>query len=75
MGQVKAKKRWEILNLIRKEKFDQVLPGALRDNNVDMWIHAIRDGDPDPLAIDLGGSLGYFVFTDRGGDRIERAVF
>jgi Xaa-Pro dipeptidase len=70
-----AKKRWEILNLIRKEKFDQVLPGALRDNNVDMWIHAIRDGDPDPLAIDLGGSLGYFVFTDRGGDRIERAVF
>ncbi len=70
-----AKKRWEMLNLIRKEKFDQVLPGALRDNNVDMWIHAVRDGDPDPLTIDLGGSQGYFVFTDRGGDRIERAVF
>jgi len=47
----------------------------MRDNGVDMWIHVIRDGDPDALALDLGGDLGTFVFTDRGGDRIERAVF
>lgn len=70
-----ARARYELLNLIRKEKFDKILPGAMRDNNVDMWIHVIRRGDPDPLELDLGGTMGYFIFTDRGGDRIERALF
>jgi len=69
-----AQSRFELLNLIRKEKFDKILPGAMRDNNVDMWIHVIRRGDPDAFALDLGGTMGYFVFTDRGGDRIERAL-
>jgi len=78
-----AKQRYEILRLIRHEKFDTILPGAMRDNNVDMWIHVVKDGDPDPLDLDLGGdidftvtdTLGYYIFTDRGGDRIERALF
>jgi len=77
----KTKQRYEILKLIRKEKFDLVLPGAMRDNNVDMWIHVIESGKKDPLALDLGGwyeyrawePLAYYIFTDRGGDRIERA--
>ena len=69
-----ARARYETLNLIRKEKFDLVLPQAMRDNNVDMWIHVIRRGDPDPLELDLGGDMGYFIFTDRGGARIERAL-
>ncbi|MHA1217321.1 MAG: hypothetical protein ACTSO5_01400 [Candidatus Heimdallarchaeaceae archaeon] len=69
-----ARSRWESLNLIRKEKFEAVLPDALRENNVDMWIHIMREGNPDPLNIDLGGDNGYFIFTDRGGERIERAV-
>jgi len=30
-----ARARYELLNLIRKDKFDKVLPGAMRDNNVD----------------------------------------
>jgi hypothetical protein len=59
---------------IRKDKFDYVLPQAMRDNEVDMWIHVIRRNNPEPLAPDLGGESGVFVFTDRGGDRIERAV-
>jgi Xaa-Pro dipeptidase len=79
--------RWERMELIRREKFDIVLPKAMRENNVDMWIHAVKHGNPDALALDLGigvflqvpapsdGSTSYFVFTDRGGDRIERAVF
>ena len=58
------------------------MPGAMRDNNVDMWIHVMQDGIGDPLELDLGRSagwtvgdtLGFFIFTDRGGDRIERAV-
>ena len=70
-----AKARYEILKLIRKDKFDLILPGAMRDNDVDMWIHVVRDGVPDPLALDLGATAGYYVFTDRGGDRIERAIF
>lgn len=59
---------------IRRDKFDHVLPRAMRDNGVDMWIHVIRDRNPDALARDLGGQSGVFVFTDRGGDRIERAI-
>jgi Xaa-Pro aminopeptidase len=69
-----ARARWERLNLIRREKFDIVLPKAMRENQIDMWIHVMRLGNPDPLALDLGGDCGYFIFTDRGGDRIERAV-
>ena len=69
-----ARARAELLDLIQREKFDIVLPGAMRDNGVDMWIHVIRDGDPDALTLDMGGTAGYFIFTDRGGERIERAV-
>ena len=50
-----ARARWERLNLIRREKFDIVLPKAMRENQTDMWIHVMREGNPDPLAIDLGG--------------------
>lgn len=64
----------EILRLIRNDKLDLVLPGAMRDNNVDMWIHVTRQGDPDPMAMQFGSTYGYLVFTDLG-DRIERAVF
>jgi hypothetical protein len=69
-----ARSRFKLLNLIRKDKFDLILPQVMRDNDVDMWIHVIRRGDPDPLELDLGGNCGYFIFTDRGGGRIERAV-
>ncbi len=69
-----AKERYELLNLIRQEKFDLILPGAMRDNGVDMWIHVMRRGDPDAFEVDLGATMGYVIFTDRGGDRIERAI-
>ena len=59
---------------IRNDKLDHVLPRAMRDNGVDMWIHVIRDRNPDPIARNLGGESGVFVFTDRGEDRIERAI-
>ncbi len=69
-----ARTRWETLNQIRKEKFDIILPIAMRENSIEMWIHVMREGNPDPLNIDLGGDNGYFIFTDRSNDRIERAV-
>jgi Xaa-Pro aminopeptidase len=78
----KSKQRYEILRLIRHEKFDLVLPGAMRDNTVDMWIHVVESGKKDPLALDLGGwfeyrawePIGYYIFSDRGKDRIERTI-
>lgn len=80
-----AKARSEMLNLIRKEKLDIILPQAMRENNIDMWIIVNKFGRNDPLSEDVGGGgpsdkwsegefLGYLVFTDRGGDRIERAA-
>ena len=73
-----AKLRWDRLCQIRREKFDRVLPEAMRENAIDMWIVAMKEGHYDPQWELLGrgyvGEIGYYVFTDRGGDRIERAV-
>ncbi len=73
-----AQKRWELMNQIRQEKFDLVLPEVMRENRVDMWITVNREGHDDPLTEDFGkgyvGTYGYYIFSDRGGDRIERAV-
>jgi hypothetical protein len=71
-----ARDDWEINCSIRKEKFDYVLPGAMRANAIDMWIVIDRGRGTEPLALDFGISTvngqGIFIFTDRGGDRIER---
>ncbi len=79
-----AKARWEMKNLIRMEKLDIVLPKAMRENNIDMWIIVQKYKRLDPLASDVGGgasdkwyhgeNLAYLVFAHRGGDRIERAA-
>ena len=44
----------ELLNQIRREKFDNILPQVMRENNIDMWIHVFREGSPDPLSSQLG---------------------
>lgn len=73
-----ARTRWERLCLIRREKFDRILPEAMRGNGIDMWIVAMREGHYDPQWELLGrgyvGDIGYYVFTDRGQGRIERAA-
>lgn len=73
-----AKRRWRKMNQVRNDKFDLVLPEAMRENNIDMWIIMNREGNLDPLYADMGegyvGGTGYYIFTDRGGDRIERAT-
>jgi len=66
-------KEWN--NRIRREKFDVVLPFVMRKHKIDMWIHVMSTTRPDSFgAGELGSTSGLFVFTDRGGDRIERAV-
>ncbi len=73
-----ARRRWEMMSQIRRDKFDLVLPEVMRENEVDMWITMIREGHYDPLWMDFGqgyaSPTGYYVFTDRGGDRVERAA-
>ncbi len=62
-------------NQIRRDKFDLILPEVMRERGVDMWIHVMREAIPDSFGADeLGATSGVFVFTDRGGDRIERAI-
>lgn len=73
-----AKRRWDELCQIRKDKLDQILPQAMRENGIDMWLVASREGHADPNAAMLGGGyvgdVGYYIFTNRGGDRVERAA-
>ena len=66
--------RMRMTDMIRREKFEISLPHEMRNNGADMWIHHIKNGSNDPLSIDLGADMGYFVFTDKG-DRIEKALF
>jgi len=73
-----ARRRWELQRQIRLDKFDQILPIAMRSAGIDMWIVAVRENHIDPLWEDLGRGYvtgsGFYVFTDRGRERIERAA-
>jgi Xaa-Pro aminopeptidase len=73
-----ARSRWEMRNQIRRDKFDLVLPQAMRENGIDMWITAMKEGNFDPLYLELGqgyvSSMGFIIFSDVGKERIERAV-
>lgn len=73
-----AHRRWRKMNTIRADKFDLILPEVMRENNIDMWIVTNREGNYDPLYQDMGGGYtstnGYYVFTDPGSGRIERAA-
>ena len=73
-----AFRRWRKMNQIRNDKFDLILPEVMRENNIDMWIIMNREGNFDPLYPDMGegyvGLTGYYIFTDHGSGRIERAA-
>ena len=56
-----------LMNLIRGEKFDVILPQVMEDNGIDMWIHVIRG--EDPLNFEFGDNSGIYIFTDRGEAR------
>lgn len=73
-----ARARWERMCQIRAEKFDRVLPRAMHDNDVDMWIVVMREGNLDPMWEALGrgyvGGWAYYAFADQG-ERVQRAAF
>jgi hypothetical protein len=59
---------------IRRDKFDLIVPKIMRERGIDMWIHVLREPIADPFGEDLGSTSGVVIFTDRGGDRVERAI-
>ena len=67
---------WESTCMIRKDKFDFVLPGAMRRSDIDMWIILDRGRGTEPMARDFGidtvNGQGTYVFFDPGEGRIER---
>jgi Xaa-Pro aminopeptidase len=77
-GAQEARRRFDHLCLMRQQKFDRILPEVMRENHIDMWIVAEREGHYDPMVDQLGPGyanvIGYYIFTDRGTGRIERAT-
>ncbi len=73
-----ARTDWDISCMIRADKFNYVLPDAMRDNNIDMWIIIDKGRGTEPLSRDFGDATsngnGIVIFSDRGDARIERAV-
>ena len=71
-------RRWRVTNQIRLDKFDLILPEVMRENKIDMWIIMNREGNFDPLYSEMGEGYvlhnGYYIFTDTGKPRIERAA-
>ena len=49
-----ARRRWEQQCQIRKDKFDYVLPQAMRENGIAMWLVAVKENHREPLWNDLG---------------------
>jgi Xaa-Pro aminopeptidase len=73
-----ARRRFDEQCLMRQQKFERILPQVMRENHIDMWIVAEREGHYDPMVDQLGAGyadeIGYYIFTDRGGAHIERAT-
>jgi Xaa-Pro dipeptidase len=73
-----AHRRFDEQCLMRQQKFDRILPQVMRENHIDMWIVAEREGHYDPMVDQLGegyaNEIAYYIFTDRGGDHIERVT-
>jgi hypothetical protein len=49
-----ARRRWEMQRQIRLDKFEQILPLAMRNAGIDMWIVAVKENHREPLWEDLG---------------------
>ena len=60
---------WESSCMIRKNKFDYVLPKTMRRNNIDMWIVIDSCRGTDPMMLDFGiestYGQGFYLFFDQ----------
>ncbi|MDD9999331.1 MAG: hypothetical protein OXQ89_16460, partial [Rhodospirillaceae bacterium] len=68
--------QWQMSCIIRRDKFDLVLPTAMRRNGVDMWIVIDHGRGTEPLMLDFGIESAYgqgiYIFYDSGEGRVER---
>ena len=61
-----------------KTRLDTLLLPMMRRHNVSMWVVVTEEFHPDPLAayvappIPYVGRRDFFIFADRGGDKLER---
>ena len=66
----------DLKRLIVQKKLNDVLPDAMRNHGIDMWIVIDRENNEDPLHDEIGGRYsgvrGAFIFFDRGIDGIEK---
>ena len=60
-----VRSRWETSCMIRHDKFDYVLPGAMRRNDIEMWIVIDRGRGTQPMTRDFGiatvNGQGFFI--------------
>ena len=66
-----ADRMLKTLNVIRSEKFDYVLPGAMRDHKIDMWIQERRGRKSRSPPIGPGQQYRHFCLH-RSGRRPNR---
>src|ERR1044072_982791 len=70
--QVTLRERW------LKTRLDTMLLGMMRRHKVEMWIVTNEEFHPDTITpyiappIPYQGRRDFFIFTDRGGDKLER---
>jgi hypothetical protein len=62
-----AFRRWRKTNQIRLDKFHLILPEAMRENKIDMWIVMNREGNFDPLR--------RLLLSNSGACAIERSDY
>ncbi len=62
-----ARRRFDEQCLMRQQKFDRILPQVMRENHIDMWIVAEREGHVEPIVDQLGdgfaNGVAYLSFT------------
>tara|TARA_B100000586_G_scaffold267919_1_gene243461 strand:- start:1708 stop:3039 length:1332 start_codon:yes stop_codon:yes gene_type:complete len=69
---------WELACTARKDKLNYILPKVMKRHAIDMWIIIDKGRGSEPLYQDFGPATSYgsgiIIFTDRGGERVERAI-
>jgi Xaa-Pro dipeptidase len=63
-----------------KRRLDTMLLPMMRRQKIDMWIVANEEFHPEPVTAHIAppipyeGRRDFFIFTDRGGDKLERVA-
>lgn len=71
-----ARRRWEMMCQIRKDKFDYILPQAMRENDIDIWITLMKENNQSLLhrafCLHAGARMGRKESADPARGRRHR---